>query len=908
MSDVATSPAPATEPVVLRVPLALRIFMLFAILIGLALGSVIWITQRKGAEIADQSVSRTMTLSASTQSEFTQRRLEDLQLKLQVIASDTAFLQYVNESTGAALGLGSERSDGASLEDLLQERKQTFGFDLAILLNPKGEVLVRTDESEAFATTLGGDRFVEAALAGPSSISGFWRRNNVLFQAAIMPLSQDQDLIGFLMLADRVGDALGKAVGSASGADVAYLLPTDRVPIVIGSSLDPALLKVLTEALEADVGGLAAAIASGQDQARLDISFGGERWVARTAMLDADGGPVLGSALQLVSLDRLTAGYRQILNVIAVAGCIALVVALLVSLLLANATLRPVRRMAKVAQEAAGGNYQAQIGIRGSDELAQLSRAFDSLLSDLRERKDIERYVTNLSRFLPEPGQVESVPSFVTQPGVEAAAEVPAVPVQPAERKRLLLLAIELREAARPLPNESAATTLARNQANLAAVVRVFRRQGARVLAVAGHRVVAGFEPERPLSDMLGVCRQVQELAPGSAAAALEGEVVFGTMDTGGDSLRAAVGPSAFQIDRLLSEGPVDRLVLPKALGERVRADLGAAAVVVVQGLSSGKSFYGVPREQLPAAPVESVVTPDEALTAVVALPQAPSGQQASRQSALRPGMRFGGRYDILSVLGEGGMGVVYKARDIELDDVVALKTLRPSALVDGEQLERLKSEIRLARKITHPNVLRTFDFGEAMGLPYISMEYVRGMTLRYLLRQAGRVPYSGALRIARQHCAGLAAAHAGGVLHRDIKPENLILESNGNVKLMDFGIARPIQRSGGGPTQPGMFMGTPQYSAPEQLTGEAVDQRADLYATGVVLCEMFCGKPPFTGANTMEIYLAQMNAQSIRPSELWPDVPKPLEAIILKCIAPKPDERYQTAEELGLELAGLRA
>ena len=141
-------------------------------------------------------------------------------------------------------------------------------------------------------------------------------------------------------------------------------------------------------------------------------------------------------------------------------------------------------------------------------------------------------------------------------------------------------------------------------------------------------------------------------------------------------------------------------------------------------------------------------------------------------------------------------MGVVYKARDIELDDVVALKMLKAAALLDGEQLERLKSEIKLARRITHPNVLRTFDFGESDGRPYISMEYVRGMTLRYLLRQAGRIPYSAGLRIARQLAAGLGAAHAVGVLHRDIKPENLILEASGNAKLMDFGIARPLRRS----------------------------------------------------------------------------------------------------------------
>ncbi len=253
-------------------------------------------------------------------------------------------------------------------------------------------------------------------------------------------------------------------------------------------------------------------------------------------------------------------------------------------------------------------------------------------------------------------------------------------------------------------------------------------------------------------------------------------------------------------------------------------------------------------------------------------------------------------------------MGVVYKAHDLELDDVVALKMLKPGALLDTEQLDRLKSEIKLARRITHPNVLRTFDFGEVNGLPYISMEYVRGMTLRYLLREARRVPYSAGLRIARQLAAGLAAAHEVGVLHRDIKPENLILEANGNAKLMDFGIARPARRATPGFTQPGTFLGTPNYCAPEQLAGDEVDERADIYSCGVLMTEMFCGALPFSGSNTMEIYMAQMQAEPARPSALWPEIRPELEALILRCLKRSIAERPASAAELAAALAQLRA
>ena len=177
-------------------------------------------------------------------------------------------------------------------------------------------------------------------------------------------------------------------------------------------------------------------------------------------------------------------------------------------------------------------------------------------------------------------------------------------------------------------------------------------------------------------------------------------------------------------------------------------------------------------------------------------------------------------------MLGAGGMGIVYKARDRELDDLVALKMLKRDLWGDRTQLDRLKSELKLARKITHPNVLRTYDFGEMDGIPFISMEFVRGVTLRYMLDQTRRLPYSAGLRLAKQLCAGLAAAHAVGVLHRDIKPENLILEPTGNAKLMDFGIARPIDRMTPGQTQAGFIVGTPQYLAPEILKGQEADFR----------------------------------------------------------------------------------
>jgi serine/threonine-protein kinase len=219
--------------------------------------------------------------------------------------------------------------------------------------------------------------------------------------------------------------------------------------------------------------------------------------------------------------------------------------------------------------------------------------------------------------------------------------------------------------------------------------------------------------------------------------------------------------------------------------------------------------------------------------------------------TGISPGALLGARFEILSVLGVGGMGIVYKARDRELDDLVALKMLKRDLWGDRTQLDRLKSELKLARKITHPNVLRTYDFGEMDGIPFISMEFVRGVTLRYMLDQTKRLPYSAGLRLAKQLCAGLATAHAVGVLHRDIKPENLILDPTGNAKLMDFGIARPIDRLTPGQTQAGFIVGTPQYLAPEILQGRDADPRSDIYSCGIVFYELFAGLLPFEGTTT---------------------------------------------------------
>jgi serine/threonine-protein kinase len=896
-----------------RVPLAIRIFLLFFVLIGLAVGAAVFVTYRQGQRIAEQAVRTAIDNSAEVQRELTQRRLEEVQLKAALIAEDQATVQYVSAAQGGGLGLGTDPiADARSISDILAERQESYAFDLGILLDTEGKVLARTDTSEAFDQSLAGDPFVEPVLRELSPVSGFWPQGERLYQAAILPLDQDSDLVGFLLIALQVDDDLAQRVGKASGADVAFLLPSGDGVVPIGSSLDAARRDTLQAAIAADSGGVRTAIRDAKPIERVNLTLAGENWIGRLAPLDPDGGSRIGSTLQLSSADKAAAGYRDVLNRLLLTGIGTLLVALPLSFLIAKATLRPLATMARAANDAAAGNYQTHIGIEGKDELAQLSHAFDRLLSDLREKSDIEGYVTNLSRFLPDPGQEPVMPSFVTQPGgggagsASAAARPATTTVEPPVRENMVLLGLDLRQFAKPLERETAEDAFTRLTERSSTVAGGARRYGGRLIAATGTRAVYGFSGEQRLLGALHAAREALAQDPTTAGALIEGEIVHGSVVAGDSATHAAVGPACFLLDRLLGESSAGNVLVPRTLGEAIKSGLGAT-VGVVNGAVTGKSYYGLGGSALGTLPTPPAL-PDDGYRAVAAAPPAPAAPRMTASGEIAPGARFGGRYEILSVLGSGGMGVVYKARDLELDDVVALKMLKASALMDREQLERLKSEIKLARKITHPNVLRTFDFGEVGGMPYISMEYVRGMTLRYLLRQAGRIPYSAALRIARQLSAGLAAAHEVGVLHRDIKPENLILEASGNAKLMDFGIARPIRRSEPGQTQPGMFVGTPHYSAPEQLAGDEVDHRADIFSSGVVLCEMFSGKLPFTGANTMEIYVAQMHAEPIKPSEHWPEMPKALEAVILKCIQRRPEDRYQSVAELGAALSTLRA
>jgi predicted Ser/Thr protein kinase len=253
-------------------------------------------------------------------------------------------------------------------------------------------------------------------------------------------------------------------------------------------------------------------------------------------------------------------------------------------------------------------------------------------------------------------------------------------------------------------------------------------------------------------------------------------------------------------------------------------------------------------------------------------------------------------RYEILDTLGEGGMGMVYRVRDRETNEMLALKLLRPEIARDPAMLERFKNEIRLAHRITHKNVCRIYDFNRVDDLAYFTMEYVDGESLRAYLKRAGKLTSERTIDLARQITAGLGEAHARGVIHRDLKPENVMLGRDGLAKLLDFGIARALDSD---TATARIIMGTPEYMAPEQSQGKAVDQRVDLYALGLILYECLTGRRAFSGATPMEVALKQLKERPVPLRKFLPTTPPHLEAVVLRCLEKDPARRFVSATEI---------
>jgi serine/threonine-protein kinase len=435
----------------------------------------------------------------------------------------------------------------------------------------------------------------------------------------------------------------------------------------------------------------------------------------------------------------------------------------------------------------------------------------------------------------------------------------------------------------------------------LAAVLRQGKDVGPLPLELSGDTYLAYFLPIRSSTDqLLGAAVALRSRAKELAA--------FRQIQNTQLLVGLLALLVAFPLSYLLAHritGPVGRLVQAT---EDVRVgNLDAADLPIESKDEIGilaRSFRAMLEELKEKAALEKYIASlnmnvgEDVPTLVLNPSGRPGGEGSMRSAEPQVGSLFAGRYEIQGLLGKGGMGIVYRAHDRDLDDLVAIKTLRSDAVsADPSLLDRFKQEIRLARRITHPNILRTHDLGEANGLRYLSMEYVKGITLKHLVETDEILPLPVALRIAKQMCAGLAAAHEAGVIHRDIKPQNILIEPAGGLKIMDFGIARLTEDRG--MTATGTVIGTPDYMSPEQARGLPLDFRSDIYSTGVVLYELFTGTLPFEGDSPLAVVLKHVQEKPPSPQARNSKIDPRVTAIILKCMQKEPADRYHSINEL---------
>lgn len=276
-------------------------------------------------------------------------------------------------------------------------------------------------------------------------------------------------------------------------------------------------------------------------------------------------------------------------------------------------------------------------------------------------------------------------------------------------------------------------------------------------------------------------------------------------------------------------------------------------------------------------------------------------GAKTTKNARFTPGTMMAGRYQIVGMLGQGGMGEVYRANDLTLDQAVALKFLPSQMAANPAMLARFHGEVRIARQVSHPNVCRVYDIGEVDGQLFLSMEYVDGEDLSTLLRRIGRLPAERAVEFARKICAGLAAAHEKGIIHRDLKPANLMIDSEGQVVIMDFGLAAVAEQVAGAE----ISAGTPAYMAPEQLSGREVTVKSDIYALGLVLYEMFTGRRPFEGNTLADMLRQQQSSTPASLTDVAKDLDPGVERVILHCLEPDPRNRPASALAVAAALPG---
>ncbi|MCG8463073.1 MAG: serine/threonine protein kinase, partial [Holophagales bacterium] len=555
----------------------------------------------------------------------------------------------------------------------------------------------------------------------------------------------------------------------------------------------------------------------------------------------------------------------------------ALVAGVLLAFMLAVWAQRPMKLVADAASQGAAGHLDVPVPeLRG--DAGRVAEALRSIFGKLREKTALEFVVGRLSRLLPE----------ASRGGGSSAKPV---------ADQACLVGIDMRRYVDPKLGYDPEDCIGKLDRDLQRIGASSATQKGRVVGLFGHRVLLQFTGE--YYTYRATCAAAEILLtlserdsvfdePNPPAVALAvGPAVSGAVNLGDKPASAVAGVTVQDLEALLREASPGFLYFTKDVYPQI-APLFQRAEVEAKGQHSrlgGDPLYYVDSDSAARA------TGAKALTD-------PSGEGRTFAD-LGPGLMLANRFELEAELGAGPMGIVYKARDRDLGDVVTLKMLRPEVVEDASMFERLKRGVARARSIRHPNILSVLDFGEAERMPYVEMEFVRAMTLEHMLSEAGQLPVLAGVRLARQIAWAVQAAHAQQLMHGGLKPSNLLVEGNGDLKVMDFGLGMPVR--------PGRPVQDPAFLAPEQLEAREADSRADFYGFGAVSYTLLTGKSPFPGTTLEEVQQRIATSEPDPPTALVAEVPPKLEQILLRCLKKNPEERYNTIDQLVAELDEVR-
>ncbi|HEY0141300.1 MAG TPA: protein kinase [Thermoanaerobaculia bacterium] len=909
-----------------RVPLVLKLFGSTALLIATVVALAVGITIERANRIARDTVNTSISAAAKLFQEFETQRLQRLTLPTVLLSSDPSFVALIqNDLTGgadAAADPGAPvtepavpnaavtaplpvQPDRVSILDQLEQRRESFGTDLVMLLNDEGVVVARTDQpptatpaQEEIDKTVLVSRLLDDASV--ESSSGVLSLGGKLYHAAVAPVGAGTPRIpiAYLINAVAIDDRFANRIAESTNAGVVFVAKGASKAVAARSGNAPSV------GME-QMAGTDEVLRSGKTVPPSNLTIERTKYVMTGQPL-VSGQDVVGAAVFLRSLDRELAPFRQIERTLLIGGGIALLLAFVFSWLIAKRVTRPIEQLAGMAQAVTAGDYSVHPEMGRNDEVGILGRSFAKMITSLRDKSELE----------------ELYSAMADRNDDAQSARV----IEPARLDEGTVLVTDLRGLPATVGEGDAANVVAEVEKAMRLQEREVERQEGEVREILGHRLISVFRGERGIIHAIRAARAINEelaiqlgarspmtgvvKAPMSIGVGIAtGEFVTGSVALEHESGLAIVG-NAPQIAMLFAwHAPSGQAYVSYETAQAIGGEVLSQSTrkeLRLDWLAQPLPVAALPLVSVTTGMMRSVGDGTASMATMKMDATSPGvTAPAASQADLSLGHTFAGRYRIEQVLGRGGMGVVYKAVDTQLDEVVAIKTLPGDVMSKSpEDLERFKREIRLARRITHRNVLRTYDYGEAEGVYFISMEYVRGYTLSELLDEAPQRQMSPrpAAGISRQICRGLQTAHEQGIIHRDIKPGNVLIDAKGEVKLMDFGIAR-MAETPEAMTQAGLIVGTPHYMSPEQVQGKQLDSRSDVYSMGVLIYEMLVGQRPFTGSSLTGILMAHITEPPKPPIDVRPEIGRELNAIVMRCLAKDPKERYADAGALLADL-----